>query len=343
MIEWRWLALLALTTVALPFLGAPMAACTIAHELGHAVAARRAGAKVRSIELRAGHGLCVHDRVDDPRAQLRIALAGPIAHALFAVSLAALLEGVRLAVASPSGLDTMLFLSARFTATLGPLHALASLVPGLFFEGDSALASDGHAARRAWSALRGRAERGGLDARAGLLVVERFDRPSAGRADGGAAVDAGEWAQRIAARVDGEVEVGRAWSGSGATVVRLRLRRGRAAGAACDVVVRDARVSWPAGVPLLSVRVSPWSTLDEPLIWLTSGALSAVASAAIVIALPSDGLELSLVAGLLAFALVFALAALVAERWHVGVDLRRSEEPMQALAEAVRRAMAEEP
>lgn len=332
----RWsLLFCVLGSVVMPFFVIPSALCTVAHELGHAAAALAAGVKVLSVELRAGHGLCVHEQVEDPRKELRIALAGPIVHLLFAVLLAIGLETVRLTGVDGAGsrsLDTVLFLAARFTVVVEPLRALLNLAPALFFDGRSAFTSDGYAVRRAWSALRAREREVEPETtgRNGVLVAEHFQRREF--------VAASEWARRIATGLGEGVQVGRALTGSGTTVVRLRLRRGRWGGAACDIVVRDERTVWPSDVPLLQIRVTPWSPMHEPLVWILGGSFAAAACVGIVRSAESQ----RAVFALLGAGLTFAAAALIAQRSRVGVDVTRCAEPVRTLTEAAQRAVAAE-
>jgi Zn-dependent protease len=67
-----------------------VALTSLGHELGHAVAGRLAGLRVRAIVLAPEGGVTIRASSDHPRVNFRTALAGPMANAVFASGFAML-------------------------------------------------------------------------------------------------------------------------------------------------------------------------------------------------------------------------------------------------------------
>jgi Zn-dependent protease len=67
-----------------------VALTSLGHELGHALAGRLAGLRVRAIVLAPEGGVTIRASSDHPQVNFRTALAGPMANALFASGFAVL-------------------------------------------------------------------------------------------------------------------------------------------------------------------------------------------------------------------------------------------------------------
>jgi Zn-dependent protease len=100
---------------------AAVALTSLGHELGHALAGRLSGLRVRAIVLAPEGGVTIRASSEHPHVNFRTALAGPMANALFAAGFAALAFQI-----TP---DTFL---AGFLTNVGLLQlatAMANLVP----------------------------------------------------------------------------------------------------------------------------------------------------------------------------------------------------------------------
>jgi Zn-dependent protease len=110
-----------------------VALTSLGHELGHALAGRLAGLKVRAIVLRPEGGVTIRSTSDQPQVNFRTALAGPLANALFA-SLCALLAIWAVPDSFAAGYLNQVGMLQLFTAVanllpLGPMdgsHILAA-------------------------------------------------------------------------------------------------------------------------------------------------------------------------------------------------------------------------
>jgi Zn-dependent protease len=112
-------------------LGLVLYACVAAHELGHALVARRVGLTVTGIALRPLVGLTrTSGQVKTPAAELAVAIVGP------AVNL--VVGGITLAVVRPSSDGSWQFLLANI-AVMNVGLGLFNLIPGLPFDGGRAL------------------------------------------------------------------------------------------------------------------------------------------------------------------------------------------------------------
>ncbi len=113
------------------------AASLLAHELAHAIVAKRHGMKVRSITLWMLGGVAeLEGDPPDPGADLRIALAGP------ATSMAAaiLLYGVALAIADVGGpAATLAAAAVAWIALMNGVLAVFNLLPGAPMDGGRVL------------------------------------------------------------------------------------------------------------------------------------------------------------------------------------------------------------
>jgi Zn-dependent protease len=106
-------------------------ASLLAHELGHAVVARRAGLRVEGITLWLLGGVAELDgEAADPRAELRIAAVGP----LISLVLAAVAASVA-AVASVAGLPGLIVASVAWLARINLLLAGFNLLPAAPLDG----------------------------------------------------------------------------------------------------------------------------------------------------------------------------------------------------------------
>jgi Zn-dependent protease len=106
---------------------------SLGHELGHALAGRLAGLKVRAIVLAPEGGVTIRATSDRPHVNFRTALAGPLANAVFATACAMLALYL-----VPEG-----FLSGYLTqiGALQLLTAIANLLPFGPMDGSNILAA----------------------------------------------------------------------------------------------------------------------------------------------------------------------------------------------------------
>jgi Zn-dependent protease/CBS domain-containing protein len=130
-------------------------ASLLAHELSHAVTARRAGVEVSGVTLWLFGGVArLSDDPKTPAAEFRIAIAGP------AVSLGlAVVFGAVAAVAHMAGLPAIAGAVATWLATVNLLLGVFNLLPGAPLDGGRVLAAylwrrSGDATRAAISAAR---------------------------------------------------------------------------------------------------------------------------------------------------------------------------------------------
>lgn len=106
-------------------------ASLLAHELGHAVVARRAGLRVEGITLWLLGGVTKLDgEAADPRAELRIAGVGPLISLVLAAAAAAVA-----AVASVAELPRLLVASVAWLASINLLLAIFNLLPAAPLDG----------------------------------------------------------------------------------------------------------------------------------------------------------------------------------------------------------------
>jgi Zn-dependent protease len=106
-------------------------ASLLAHELGHAVVARRAGLRVEGITLWLLGGVAKLDgEAADPRAELRIAAVGPLISLVLAAAAAAVA-----AVASVAELPRLLVASVAWLARINLLLAGFNLLPAAPLDG----------------------------------------------------------------------------------------------------------------------------------------------------------------------------------------------------------------
>jgi Zn-dependent protease len=116
-----------------------VALTSLGHELGHALAGKMAGLSVRAIVLAPAGGVTIRATSEHPHVNVRTALAGPMANALFGTAFVALALLI-----SPGS-----FASCWLTqvGALQPVTALANLLPVGHMDGSNILA--------AWRGLRG--------------------------------------------------------------------------------------------------------------------------------------------------------------------------------------------
>jgi Zn-dependent protease len=107
----------------------------LAHEVGHALVARRAGLRVRGITLWLLGGVALlEDEPATPRDELRVALVGP------AVSLAlAAVFGLAAAAASVVGLPAAIVAVAAWLAVVNAILAVFNLIPAAPLDGGRVL------------------------------------------------------------------------------------------------------------------------------------------------------------------------------------------------------------
>ncbi|MGV9536097.1 M50 family metallopeptidase [Streptosporangium sandarakinum] len=107
-------------------------ASLLAHELAHALVARRAGVSVKSITLWLLGGVTEFDgEVGSPRAELRISLAGPVTSALVA--------GAALAVAAAARGVPVVWSALVWLATVNGVLAVFNMLPGAPLDGGRVL------------------------------------------------------------------------------------------------------------------------------------------------------------------------------------------------------------
>lgn len=113
------------------------AASLLAHELAHAVVAKRHGVQVRSITLWMLGGVAeLGDDPPDPAADLRIALAGPAA----SVVAGAVLAGLAIAIGrAPGPLAAAVAAAAAWLAIMNGMLAVFNLLPGAPMDGGRVL------------------------------------------------------------------------------------------------------------------------------------------------------------------------------------------------------------